>query len=87
MTGKRSVKTNLKINFEITDNVNSSTVNADKYNKKFDNFATTVEGPTKEELTEVKKIVDQNDDKVFVFPTNMSEFFKTLGILKKRPCN
>ena len=57
MTGKRSVKKNLIFNNENKDTINFPRVIADMFNKKFVNFATTVEGPTKQNSKNVVKVL------------------------------
>ena len=75
LTGKRSVKTKFKVNIENKDSINSPIVFADMFNKKLGNFATTVEGATTQELKKCFKIVDNNLDNMFAFPTNITEVF------------
>ena len=54
MTGKKNVKTNLKIKNENKDTLNSPRVIADMFNKKILSFANNVEGPTHRSLKIVK---------------------------------
>ena len=69
------MKLYLNINKENKDTINSPTVIAELFDKKFVNFATTVESP------KFQKIVN-NDDNMFAFPTNLTEVFNTVGYLK-----
>ena len=82
MTGKRSVITNLIFNSEMKDTINSPSVFAELFNKKIVNFATTVGGPNTQEFEECIKNIDKDDDKMFAFPTNITEIFKRVGYLK-----
>ena len=69
---------------EKKDTISSPTVIADMIIKKIVNFATTVEGPTTQELKEncELKNIDNSDDSMFAFPTNMTEVLNTVGKLK-----
>ena len=82
MTGKRSVKTNLKIKFENKDKTCSSTLFADMFEIKFVNFATPVEGPTTQELKECIKSIDKIVDNIFANSTNLTEVSKTVVKMK-----
>ena len=82
MKGRRSVKTNLNVNKENKHTINSPTVFGEIFNKKLVIFATGVGDPTTQELKECIKNIDNNDDKIFAFPTNSIEVFNTVGNLK-----
>ena len=84
MTGKKSVKTNLSNINENKDTIYPPTVIANMFNKKLFNYATTVEGPTTQELRDCIKTIDKHDDNMFVFPTNMTEVFNTVGDLRNK---
>ena len=64
--------------------MNSPKVIADMFNKKCVNFATTVEDTTTttQELKKCIEKTDNNDDKMFAFPTDMTDVFITVGNLK-----
>ena len=81
MTGKRGMITNLDINNGNKDIMNSLTVFADMFNQKFNSFATTVEGPTTQELKKCTENNDNNDEFDFAFPTNTTDVFITVGDL------
>ena len=80
--GRRSMKTNLKDNKKHKDTINSPTVFADMLNKKFVNFATTVDGSTTQELRKCFENSDDKDDSMFAFPFILTNTFKPVGNLK-----
>ena len=82
MTGKRNMQTNLSIVIENKETINSRTVIADTFNKKNMNFATTVGGPSTQAPNEVFNHIENNDEKVFAYPTNMIEVSKTVVNIK-----
>ena len=82
MTGKRNVKTNLKEYNENRGTMVTPRVSADMFNKEIVIFATTVEGPTTQEVKEFLKNTDTPDDRMFAFSTNLTEVFIMLGSLK-----
>ena len=62
--------------------MNSLTVIAENFNKNFVKFKTTLEGPTTQELEECNKNTNNNDDKMFAFPTNTTDIFNTVDNFK-----
>ena len=83
MTGKRSGKTNLRIQNEKKDIIFSSAVIADNFKKKFVNFASTVEGQSTQEFKECIENIDIIDDKRFAYSTNLIKVFSMAGKLKE----
>ena len=84
MTGKRSFNTNLNVNKENNDTLNSLLVVADMFNEALVSFATTVEGPTTQEPKDCFKNDENNEDKMCVFRTNVTEVFNLVGTLQNK---
>ena len=76
------MKTNLIINSENKGTTNYPRVIVDMSNQKFDNFATTVAGPTTQELKKCIENFDKIADIMFAFPTNITKVFNTEGNLE-----
>ena len=76
------MKTNHRNKNENKDTKNSPRVIVEKVNKKFGNFATTVECPITQELQECNKNMANDDDNMFFYPKNLTEFFITVSNLK-----
>ena len=52
------------------------------FTKSFVNFSTTVETPTTQEFEDYFNNIDNNDDTMCAFPSNMTQVSNTVGNLK-----
>ena len=79
---KEALKQNLKNHFENKDTKIFPTISADTFNKKFIIFTTNVEGAATQELREYIKFIKIVKEKLFAFPSNITEVFITGVIMK-----
>ena len=82
-TGKGNMKTNLNNINENKGTIESPTIIANTFTKKIVNFATTLEGPSTQELSKFIEKIENFDNKLFAYPTNKTDVSKIVVNLKK----